>query len=157
MGDSAHEILHHRTSRKKRCKHNIEDIFDGELYRNHFDPKGYFHGTSTAARGKEIHLSLMVNTDGVSIFRSSNYSLWPVYFVINELPPENRYQFFFNPLTLMSDQDRISPYNIHPMSTRRVIRIKKKYQFGVISRYNTTFSELTLQELYGWQLGELQI
>ena len=123
MGDSSHEILHHRTSRKKKCKHNIEDIFDGELYRNHFDPKGYFHGTSTAARGKEIHLSLMVNTDGVSIFRSSNYSLWPVYFVINELPPENRYQiillfFFFNPLTLMSDQDRISPYNIHPMSTR---------------------------------------
>ena len=77
MGDSAHEILHHRTSR------------------NHFDPKGYFHGTSTAARGKEIHLSLMVNTDGVSIFRSSNYSLWPVYFVINELPPENRYQIIF--------------------------------------------------------------
>ena len=91
MGDSAHEILHHRTSRKKRCKHNIEDIFDGELYRNHFDPKGYFHGTSTAARGKEIHLSLMVNTDG---------------------------GLFFNPLTLMSDQDRISPYNIHTMSTR---------------------------------------
>ena len=95
MGDSAHEMLHHRKSRKKKCKQSIEDIFDGELYKNHFDLKGYFHGTSTAAREKEIHLSLMVNTDGVSIFCSSNFSLWPVYFVINELPPEKRYQNFF--------------------------------------------------------------
>ena len=54
------------------------------------DCKGYFHGASTTARGKEIHLSLMVNTDGVSIFRSSNFGLRPVYFVLNELPQEKR-------------------------------------------------------------------
>ena len=28
----------------------------------------------------------------------------------------------------MSDQDRISPYNIHTISSRHVTRIKKKYQ-----------------------------
>ena len=95
MEDAAYEMLHYRTSRKKKCKHNIEDIFDGALYKNHFDSKGYFYGTSTAARRKEIHLSLMVNTDGVSIFRSSNFGLWPLYFVINELPPEKRYQSYF--------------------------------------------------------------
>ncbi|PFX11311.1 hypothetical protein AWC38_SpisGene25033, partial [Stylophora pistillata] len=90
MGDSAYEMLYHRKSRKKKCKQNIEDIFDGELYKNHFDPRGFFYGTSTAGREKDIHLSLMVNTDDVSIFRSSNFSLWPVYFIINELPPEKR-------------------------------------------------------------------
>lgn len=46
------------------------------------------HGTSAPARGMEIHLYLMVNTDGVSIFCSSNFSLWPVNFVITGLPPE---------------------------------------------------------------------
>lgn len=62
MDDVADEMLNYRTSRKKKCTNNIEDIFYGELYKRHFDCKGYFHGTSTAARGKEIHLSLMVNT-----------------------------------------------------------------------------------------------
>ena len=32
------------------------------------------------------------------------------------------------PLTPMSDQDRISPYNINTISSRQVMRIKKKYQ-----------------------------
>ena len=31
----------------------------------------------------------------------------------------------FNPLTLMTDQDRISPYNISTISSRQVMRIKK--------------------------------
>ena len=31
----------------------------------------------------------------------------------------------FNPITPMSDQDRISPYNINTISSRRVMGIKK--------------------------------
>jgi hypothetical protein len=31
-------------------------------------------------------LTLLCNTDGVPVFNSSNTSLWPVYFMINELP-----------------------------------------------------------------------
>ena len=31
----------------------------------------------------------------------------------------------FNPLTPMSDQDRISPYNINTISIRQVMRMKK--------------------------------
>ena len=37
---------------------------------------------------------------------------------------------FLNPLTPMSDQDRISPYNINTESSRQVRRIKKKTQLG---------------------------
>ena len=36
----------------------------------------------------------------------------------------------FNPLTPMSDQDRISPYNINTESSRLVRRIKTKTQLG---------------------------
>ncbi len=36
------------------------------------------------------NLSLLWNTDGVPIFKSSNYSIWPLYFTINELPYEHR-------------------------------------------------------------------
>ena len=32
-----------------------------------------------------------------------------------------------NPLTPMSDQERISPYNINAISTRQVMKIKKSY------------------------------
>ena len=39
----------------------------------------------------------------------------------------------FNPLTPMSDQDRISPYNINTISTRQVMRIKKNINLGIIS------------------------
>ena len=41
-------------------------------------------------------------------------------------------QFFDNllPLTPMCDQDRISPYNINKISSRQVMRLKKKYQSG---------------------------
>ena len=35
-----------------------------------------------------------------------------------------------HPPTPIGDQDRISPYHIKTISTRQVIRIKKKYQLG---------------------------
>ena len=36
-------------------------------------------------------------------------------------------------LTPMSDQDRISPYNINTISSRQVMRIKKSISEGIIS------------------------
>ena len=33
-----------------------------------------------------------MNTDGVKIFNSSKRSFWPVYFIINELPPKMRFR-----------------------------------------------------------------
>ena len=56
-----------------------------------------------------------------------------------------------NPLIPMSDQDRISPYNINTISSRQVMRIKKNINKGIISWSNTKFSKLTSQELYSRQ------
>ena len=52
-----------------------------------------------------------------------------------------------NPLIPMSDQDRISPYNINTISSRQVMRIKKNINKGIKSWSNTKFSKLTSQEL----------
>ena len=37
-----------------------------------------------------------------------------------------------NPLTSLSDQDRISPYNINTILNRKVMRIKKNINLGII-------------------------
>ena len=51
----------------------------------------------------------------------------------------------------MSDQGRISHYNINTVSSRQVTRIKKNINQGIISLSNTKFSKLTSQKLYGRQ------
>ena len=63
----------------------------------------------------------------------------------------------FNPLTPESDQDIISPGNINTKSTKWVMRIKKNINLETTSWSNTKFSDLAWEELYDWQLGELQI
>ena len=79
--------------RKKKTDSNIEDVYAGQLYREHFGIDGFFKGTSEQAKQKELHISLQVNTDGVSLFRSSSFSIWPLYFIVNELPPKCRYVY----------------------------------------------------------------
>lgn len=81
----------------------IKDVSDGKLYAQQFRRDGYFHG-STGEDVGQLHISLQLNTDGVALFRSSAFSIWPVYFIINELPPHLRsvnidFEFF----TLMYD------------------------------------------------------
>ena len=60
-----------------------------------------------------------------------------------------------NPSTPMSDQDRISPYNINTKSRRQEMRTKKSINKGVISWSNTKFSEVTLEDLYSRQSGDV--
>jgi len=37
-------------------------------------------------------LTVTWNADGVSLYESSNFDIWPFHFVINELPPSERYK-----------------------------------------------------------------
>ena len=55
------------------------DMYDGKEYRKHHD------FLSRPENG-----SFLLNTDGISVFRSSTMSLWPLWLVINELPPSVR-------------------------------------------------------------------
>ena len=61
----------------------IRDIFDGHEYRKHVQ-SGFLSEQNKA------NVSLTLNTDGVEIYKSSKYSLWPIWLQINELPPIQR-------------------------------------------------------------------
>ncbi|VDI09445.1 Hypothetical predicted protein [Mytilus galloprovincialis] len=61
----------------------ISDILDGEEYRKLKEPGGFL------AHKNNITFSLF--TDGIPLFQSSKVSLWPVYMILNELPPKQRF------------------------------------------------------------------
>ena len=90
LGPGVVAQLSYPKSRSKTTEDNIEDVYDGKRYKSVFGSDGYFIGTSEKKKQKEIHLSLQINTDGVSIFKSSQRCIWPIYFKINELPPKQR-------------------------------------------------------------------
>lgn len=70
-----------RFRRAKKNDSHFEDIYDGSEYRKHCSP---------GILDLQYNLSLLWNTDGVPVFKSSKFSIWPLYFVINELPFSER-------------------------------------------------------------------
>lgn len=82
--------LKYRINRRKCNPNGIEDLYDGRLYKELFDCDGFFKGSDELTREQEIHISLQLNTDGVALFKSSKFQVWPLYATINELPPEMR-------------------------------------------------------------------
>ncbi|XP_022101244.1 uncharacterized protein LOC110984916 isoform X2 [Acanthaster planci] len=74
--------LTYRYTRIKCRQDGIEDIYDGEIYKMMSRP-----GQPLA---NEKNFSYSFNSDGTPIFKSSKYSLWPIYLMINELPPRMR-------------------------------------------------------------------
>lgn len=60
----------------------IADIFDGELYKS-----------LRAKVGPVPLVTLTLNTDGVRVFKSKRKaSLWPIQWIINEVPPHKRFK-----------------------------------------------------------------
>ena len=60
---------------------DISDVKDGQAYR---------HIQAKYRNEKSNLIIVLLNTDGVLLFASSHINLWPKYFVINEIPPEER-------------------------------------------------------------------
>ena len=74
--------LQHRFNRKKQAQENIEDVYDGRLYRS-LVSKGILNSGN--------NISFIFNTDGVPVFKSSKVFIWPLYLVINKLPHNKRF------------------------------------------------------------------
>lgn len=64
----------------------IRDVYDGAEYRK-YSQRGQFLCKET----NPANVSFLFNTDGVALFRSASTEIWPVYFAINELPPQIRF------------------------------------------------------------------
>ena len=76
--------------------------------------------------------------------------IWPYIFKTSKSNPSN-------PLTPMSDQDKISPYNINTISSRQVMRIERNINLGIFSWSSNNFSERKSYEIYSTHWGELLI
>lgn len=75
--------LGYRFQRVKRDDENIEDVYDGAIYQSKCGPGGFL--------SEPYNLSVKLNTDGVAIFHSSQFGVWPLFLLVNELPPSLRY------------------------------------------------------------------
>ena len=73
-----------------------------------------------------------------------------VNFDIEKLVPVNH-------LTSRSDKHLTSPYNIHKLSSKQVMRVLKTYQVEVVSWSNIKFLWLSYKEMCSSQRGELAI
>lgn len=74
--------LQWRFQRIKKNLNNYEDIYDGRVYKNFCRPRKFLYNPH--------NISFTWNTDGVKLFKSSNFEIWPVYLSINELPLTHR-------------------------------------------------------------------
>ena len=81
--DGFYEDLGYRFSRRKKVVQNIEDVQDGQEYKSFFQDGGLLT--------TQANVALQFKTDGVSLFKSSTYKIWPVYIEILDLPPNKRY------------------------------------------------------------------
>ncbi|XP_034253671.1 uncharacterized protein LOC117652688 [Thrips palmi] len=74
------KLLEYKKNRVKINKDNYEDILDGGFYKQ------------AQQFLEENDLTATWNSDGVSLYESSNFDIHPFYLVINELPPSERYK-----------------------------------------------------------------
>ena len=84
--EDTRNLLNKRFSRVKKNENAIEDIYDGQIYKSLSGPGG------PLSEEYPFNVSFTWNTDGVPIFKSSKFSIWPFYLVINELPYKQRMQ-----------------------------------------------------------------
>ena len=78
--------LEYRFNCKKAEGSTIDDIYDGQMYRS--------IANGVLVKDKNA-FSISFSCDGVPIFHSSNFSIWPLQGVLNELPPNKRKQNVF--------------------------------------------------------------
>lgn len=77
--------LNYPKTRTKQHDHHIEDIYDGARYRN-LQQHGWFDS---------IHdYALLIGLDGVSLFKQSHTQAWPIWGILCNLPPNERYVSF---------------------------------------------------------------
>ena len=77
--DYYYHIMHER----EHEKNHIKDIYDGRCYRQFVQ--------NLPDANKHQYITAVLNTDGANHFKSSAFSLWPIYLMVNELPPQERF------------------------------------------------------------------
>nr|XP_054775430.1 uncharacterized protein LOC129283847 [Lytechinus pictus] len=76
--------LFYRDSRSKMKRDNTEDIYDGSVYKTMME--------DGQPLSNKHNFSYCFNSDGLPVFKSSKFSIWPIFIMINELPPRLRFK-----------------------------------------------------------------
>ena len=78
-------MISHRTGCKKSNTKTHQTVLQVSetLYKKHKESGKFLT--------KEDNLTLLFNTDGIPLYKSSKVNIWPVFLAINELPPEKRF------------------------------------------------------------------
>eukprot|EP00734_Pompholyxophrys_sp_LG126_P000134 Pompholyxophrys_sp_v1_NODE_16_length_4221_cov_20.931109.p1 type:complete len:801 gc:universal NODE_16_length_4221_cov_20.931109:2595-193(-) len=71
----------YKQQRVKQHEGNIEDIMDGDKWKEHADIYNSMN-----------HYVMGLSTDGVPLFKSSSMSMWPIWLVSYDLDPKIRYK-----------------------------------------------------------------
>ncbi|XP_028982530.1 uncharacterized protein LOC107046648 [Diachasma alloeum] len=79
------KILNYRSERVKKVEDNIKDIFDGQAYIR-LQQENIISSSD---------FTYSFNTDGFNVHRSSGASAWPIFIIINEVPPNLRQKYMF--------------------------------------------------------------
>jgi len=83
--DFVYAVMNYRFNRKKIGENALEDIYDGDEYKKHFEKGGIL--------SSPYNFSYSFFTDGVHTGKSNNKTLWPIYLTINELPISERNKY----------------------------------------------------------------
>ncbi|KAG0424038.1 hypothetical protein HPB47_000199 [Ixodes persulcatus] len=76
------QLLESLSRRKAPENTGVSDITDGVFYKQQREKLNC----------RKQDLTLTMSADGSPMFKSSNYSIWPVHFTLNELPPHLRWR-----------------------------------------------------------------
>lgn len=60
----------------------MSDLTDGEFYKKILNQEG---------KSRQNFFTLLINTDGISMFEKSNISIWPIILTINEISISKRF------------------------------------------------------------------
>lgn len=82
----------------------IRDIVDGIEYKKFKQNGGFLTN--------EDHLTLLFNTDGIPLYKSSKVNIGPVFLAINELPLEVQFAKKYNSLGTLAREGNAKIFNI---------------------------------------------
>ena len=82
----------------------IRDIVDGIEYKKFKQNGGFLTN--------EDHLTLLFNTDGIPLYKSSKVNIGPVFLAINELPLEEQFAKKYNSLGTLAREGNAEIFNI---------------------------------------------
>lgn len=121
------DILNKANSRRNNDKNIINDVTDGSEYKR------------VNSNRRQYDITLIMSTDGACVKKNSSNHLWPVSFIIAEVPPTIRRHFMLYILIWYTNMKPEMNSYLLPMC----VRLKSSFQNGgftwVHPRTRTTF------------------